>query len=179
MSTSVKPCKGGSGSDGLDIQVNSNLPIQVGSKVRMHFSLSLEDGTLVDSSADDGGPLSFVMGDGTLTPGLEAALLGLKAGDTQSLAIEPGIAFDLPDPEYVHFLAKSDFEASHLELEPNQVVEFQAPNGETAMGTVLSIGAESVEVDFNHPLAGRALQFEVTILAVEAPTAVEPDLSGE
>ena len=143
--------------------------IQVGSQVRMHFHLRLEDGTLVDSSADHDEPLQFVLGDGTLTAGLEAALLGLSAGDEQSVEIEPGIAFDLPDPANVYELNRSDFEDNTLALEPDQVVEFQTPNGETAMGTVVSINDDTVEVDFNHPLAGRVITFDVSILQVDPP----------
>ena len=149
--------------------MNNPQLIQAGSQVKMHYNLCLEDGTLVDSSADHEEPLQFIMGDGTLTPGLEAALVGLSAGAQQSLEIEPGIAFDLPDPANIHVLARSDFEDNSLNLEPDQVVEFQAPNGDTAMGTVLKINEETVEVDFNHPLAGRVIKFDVNIIEVDTP----------
>lgn len=153
------------------------LRIQIGSHVRMHYSLRLQDGTPVESTVEDDEPIEFRLGDGTLTPGLEIALLGLQQGARQSLEIEPGIAFDLPDAANVHVLFRSDFggsevsasDDSQLVLESGQVVEFQSPNGQTIMGTIASVNTDTVEVDFNHPLAGRVVIFDVEILHVGQP----------
>jgi len=75
----------------------------------MHFSVSLTDGTVVETTRDDNEPLEFVMGDGTMIQGLELALYGLKAGDKQTVTIEPRLAFGFPDPESVHILPRSEF----------------------------------------------------------------------
>lgn len=156
---------------------NSDQPIITeGSEVVMHFTLSLEDGTVVETTRDVNEPISFAMGDGVLTAGLEAAILGLKAGDTQMLEIEPGIAFGVPDPANVYELPRDSFDESFDDslggkgttLVPGLVISFETPNGETIMGTLLEVGAEQVKVDFNHPLAARTLLFEVEILSVSS-----------
>ena len=86
------------------------LTIGPGSEVLMHFSLSLADGTVADST-NEGEPLRFVMGDGTLIEGLELVLYGLKQGDRQCLSIEPRDAFGFPDEENIHTLPRSEFPA--------------------------------------------------------------------
>jgi len=147
----------------------NNPIIELGSEVEMHFKLLLMDGTLVESS-EETGPIRFVMGDGSLTPGLEAAICGLHAGDHQSLTIEAGLAFDMPDPDKIYTLNREDFGDADLEFEVGQVVEFEAPNGEEVVGTVVVVDEYRIDVDFNHPLAGRTIQFDVEILEVIEPT---------
>jgi FKBP-type peptidyl-prolyl cis-trans isomerase SlpA len=143
--------------------------IELGSEVEMHFKLLLTDGTLVESS-EETGPIRFIMGDGSLTPGLEAAICGLRAGEHQSLTIEAGLAFDMPDPDKVYTLNREEFGDADLEFEVGQVVEFEAPNGEEVVGTVVVVEDHHIDVDFNHPLAGRTIQFDVDIVEVIAPT---------
>ncbi|MEN8206697.1 MAG: FKBP-type peptidyl-prolyl cis-trans isomerase [Pseudomonadota bacterium] len=139
-------------------------PISPESTVTLHLSLSLEDGTVAESTFEDE-PLTFTMGDGTLVEGLELGLYGLKAGDTQRLVLEPEQAFGLHDPAKLHQLPRSEF-STELALEPGVIIGFDTPSGDELSGTIVSLSDESVEVDFNHPLAGRVLVFEVEIIAV-------------
>ncbi|HKK14850.1 MAG TPA: FKBP-type peptidyl-prolyl cis-trans isomerase [Gammaproteobacteria bacterium] len=136
-----------------------------GSRVTMHFSITLEDGTVADDTAG-GEPLTFVMGDGSLIEGLELALYGLKAGDRQCLELEPQQAFGFWDPDNVHMLQRSDFPAD-MALEPGLIIGFTTPGGDEVPGAVREVAGENVKVDFNHPLAGHTLVFETHILAVE------------
>lgn len=131
----------------------------------MHFSLSLEDGTLVDSTFGTDEPLSFTMGDGTLIAGLEYAVLGLTAGDRQSLNIGPDTGFGYRDEAAIQEMKREDFKGD-IELEPGVVIEFDTPSGVQVPGTVLEVGDETVKVDFSHPLAGRSVIFNVEILDV-------------
>jgi len=139
-------------------------PISPESTVTLHLSLALEDGTVAESTFEDE-PLTFTMGDGTLVEGLELGLYGLKAGDTQRLVLEPEQAFGLHDPAKLHQLSRSEF-SRELELEPGVIIGFDTPSGEELPGTVVSLTDALVEVDFNHPLAGRVVVFEVEIIAV-------------
>lgn len=131
----------------------------------MHFSLSLEDGTEVDSTFGTDEPLTFTMGDGTLIPGLEYAVIGLKAGDRQSLNIGPDVGFGFRDESAIQEMKRADFNAD-LELKPGVVIEFDSPSGVQVPGTVLEVSDETVKVDFSHPLAGRSVIFNVEILDV-------------
>lgn len=141
--------------------------IEPGSEVLMHFSVSLEDGTVADSSYEDE-PMRFTMGDGTIIEGLELALYGLKAGDHQNLRIGPETAFGQRDSEAVQEMPKSDFPAD-MDLEPGLIIGFTTPTGEEVPGAVLEIEDDMVKVDFNHPLAGHEITFDVQILEVQAP----------
>ena len=139
--------------------------INVASTVTLHLSLMLEDGTVAESTFD-AEPLTFTMGDGTLVHGLELGLYGLRPGDSQRLTLYPEQAFGLRDPGKVHRLPRADFGAE-IELEPGLIVGFETPEGEELPGAVLSLDADSVEVDFNHPLAGRTILFDVQVHRVE------------
>jgi len=135
----------------------------------MHFAIRLADGMLVESSFDDE-PISFVVGDGALDKGLELALIGLVADDRQTLALMPGQAFGMRDEAALQRVEKTQFPEDML-LEQGQVIGFSGDNGEEVAGAIVNIGDDHVQVDFNHPLAGREIEFEVHILAVENPPA--------
>ncbi len=144
--------------------------IGIGSAVTLHYTLALGDGTLVDGSLGEA-PLSFTMGDGALAQGLELALYGLKPGDHQRILIGAQDAFGAVLPDRIEALPRSGF-AADLVLDPGTVIEFEA--GEDSLcGTVVAADADTVQVDFNHPLAGHDIRFEVWILEV-SPAAEAP-----
>ncbi len=144
--------------------------IDEGSEVVMHYTLSLADGTVADSSRQ-GEPLRFVLGDGTLETGLEALLHGLHGGDRARFNLAPGQAFGERDPASVHGMPRAEFPAD-LALAEGTVVEFTTPGGDTVPGTVVELDQDSVTVDFNHPLAERDLSFEVEIISVDSQDPV-------
>ena len=135
------------------------------SRVRLHLTLSLEDGTEVLSTADDE-PLCFRIGDGTLAPGLESMLLDLPVGTDTLLLAEGEAIYGAYDPDLVHELPRSDLPLDFAP-EPGQVIAFSTPGGLDTPGTVLAADAEQVRVDFNHPLARRWLKARVRVLAVD------------
>ncbi len=135
-----------------------------GSRVRMHYSITLEDGTVADSSFDEE-PIELTMGDGTLVQGLELAILGLQAGDRQTLKIGPENAFGYPDPQAVTTMGRSEFPAD-MPLEPGHIIGFTTPGGDELPGAIKAVGDDEVTVDFNHPLAGHEITFTVEILDV-------------
>lgn len=141
--------------------------IVTGSEVTLHFRITLPDGTEALSTFGEE-PLTVVIGDGTLRGGLELALYGLKAGDTQRLTLEPDQAFGFHDEALIHQMPRSDF-PDDMTLEEGQVIGFTAPSGDEAAGSVMAVGEDQVTVDFNHPLAGKQVTFEVEILAVGRP----------
>ncbi len=148
-----------------------NHRIGIASTVTLHLSLTLEDGTLAESTFGEQ-PLTFTMGDGSLVHGLELALYGLRPGDTQRLELYPEQAFGLRDPEKIHRLPRSRFRPD-MELEPGLIIGFTSNDGEEIPGAILSFDEASVEVDFNHPMAGHTLVFEVEILDVVPAERVE------
>lgn len=145
------------------------MQISIGSRVTMHFSLKLADGMQVESSFGHE-PVSFVVGDGDLDKGLELAIIGLRAEDRQVLTLMPGQAFGEPDEAALQSLPREHF-PEDMQLEPGVIIGFSAEDGTEVAGAVTGIEGNQVRVDFNHPLAGREIIFEVQILSVENPPA--------
>jgi len=138
--------------------------IQPGSRVKIHFTLSLEDGTEALSTLEEE-PLECVLGDGTLREGMEMALYGLRAGEEQLITLSPEQGWGSRDPQLIHNLPRSDF-PQEMSLQPGLTIAFDSRDGEEMAGTILSLDAQQVEVDFNHPLAGRNVLFWVKVLEV-------------
>lgn len=145
-----------------------NYPISPGCRVTLHLSLTLEDGTVAESTFGSA-PFTFTMGDGSLLRGLEIALYGLYPGATQRLELTPEQTYGLRDPQLIHKVPRSAFNAD-MELAPGLIIGFETPQGEELAGAVLKVGAAEVEVDFNHPLTGHTIHFDVEILAVVPAT---------
>lgn len=140
--------------------------VAVGARVSMHLRLSLADGFEIEST-DDGEPLQWTVGDGTLAEGLERTVLGLTEGDRVEVTLEPGTAFGRWDPDRIHRLPLSDVpEPDTLAVEA--VLAFETPAGDEIAGRVLAVESAYVEVDFNHPLARARVRLEAEILSVEA-----------
>jgi FKBP-type peptidyl-prolyl cis-trans isomerase SlpA len=144
------------------------MQITIGSNVTMHYALRLIDGMLVDSSVDNEA-LSFVVGDGTLDKGLELALIGLRAGDRQTLTLMPGQAFGARDDAALQWIERDQF-PPEMALEEGQIVLLSDQEERDVLVAVVEIQDERVRLDCNHPLAGREIEFKVEILSVENTT---------
>jgi FKBP-type peptidyl-prolyl cis-trans isomerase SlpA len=105
------------------------------------------------------------MGDGSLTLSFEDCLLGLKTGDKKSFTLEADDAFGMPNPDNLHHLDRSKFNAE-TPAEVGMIIAFTQPDGSELPGIVREVTGESVTVDFNHPLAGQVITFDVEILSV-------------
>lgn len=134
-----------------------------GKKVTLHFSVALSDGTVVDTTRERNVPAEFTVGDGSLLPGFEKAIFGLQAGDRRSVFIDAKRGFGDWNEANVQVFTRLQF--SDMNLEPGLVISFADKSGELP-GVVKEITDETVTVDFNHPLAGRDLVFEVDIIRV-------------
>ena len=146
---------------------NSRESIGSDSKVKLHFSICLSNGGEPGQKIDGTKPAQpgiFRMGDGSLLPGFEAVLLGLCTGDRRQFLIPAEQGFGAHNPLNVRSLPRQKFPRD-IDLEPGLMVSFEGPGGELP-GVVESISDETVTVDFNHPLAGRDVVFEVEILDV-------------
>lgn len=142
-----------------------NPVIEPGSRVSLHFRLSLADGTLVEASAP-GAPWTVTVGGGDMIEALERCLLGLRAGERRRCEIPALEAFGAASADAIHNVPRSAFPAE-LGVEAGQVIGFTTPAGQELPGRVLDVTETEVTMDFSHPLAGHDLVFEVEILAVE------------
>ncbi|SDG51199.1 FKBP-type peptidyl-prolyl cis-trans isomerase SlpA [Pseudomonas benzenivorans] len=134
-------------------------------EVTLHFAIKLENGEVVDSTFDKQ-PATFKVGDGNLLPGFEQALFGFKAGDKRTLPILPEQGFGQPNPQNVQVMPRSQFQ--EMELSEGLLVIFNDAAKTELPGVVKAFDDNQVTIDFNHPLAGKTLSFEVEIIAVKA-----------
>jgi FKBP-type peptidyl-prolyl cis-trans isomerase SlpA len=149
----------------VDVTVDTKgVPIGPGTKLTLLFSLKLDDGEVVDSTGDK--PAELNVGDGNLLPGFEAAMFGLKAGDKQSLLVQAKDGFGLANPDNVQKMKRSQFKAN-MELAEGLMMSFADAQNAELPGVILSVDEKYVEIDFNHPLSGKDLIFDVEILSVE------------
>ena len=135
------------------------------SEVTLHFTLKLPNGDVVDTTTNKA-PATFKVGDGSLLPGYEQSLYGLKAGDKRSFEIEPERGFGPGSEQNIQTMPRDNF--SDMELEPGLLIIFKDAAGGEMPGVVKTIHDTVVDIDFNHPLAGKTITFEVEIIAVKA-----------
>lgn len=139
--------------------------VRMGDRLTLHYRLSCAGQTVASTFGAD--PETFVVGAGEIDPRLEVHLLGLPVGTHTTLTLGPGEAFGVRDEALVHRLPRTDFDPT-LDLAHGHTVDFCLPNGQTLSGTILALDETHVQVDFNHPLAGLPVEFEVEVLACEA-----------
>jgi FKBP-type peptidyl-prolyl cis-trans isomerase SlpA len=137
-----------------------------GTRVFLNFALSLEDGSEIDSNFTCD-PVDFVVGDGSLLPGFERLLFGMAAGDRHIYSVEPEHAFGMPNDSNVQTVPREHFD-DDVELQVGLLFYFADAGGGELPGLVIEFDDEEVTVDFNHPLAGRTILFDVLIHRVEA-----------
>jgi len=138
------------------------LEVELGTKVTLHFALVLEDGDVIDSNFETA-PATFTVGDGNLLPGFESTLMGLENGDEREFTIPPEEAFGQHNPQNVQRVDRSNFDQQELEV--GAMFSFQNGDGELP-GVIIEFEDEEILVDFNHPLAGKNIIFQVKIMDI-------------
>ncbi len=136
------------------------------SVVTLHFTIKMKDGSVADSTHNMGKPAKFVMGDGSLSENFEQCLVGLQSGENKAIELKAQDAFGMPNPDHIHYMDRTKF-VGEAEVEVGTIMAFSGPDGMEIPGIITEIAGDSVTVDFNHPLAGQDVTFEVEILSVE------------
>jgi len=155
------------------------MAITAGDTVTIKYTGRLDDGTVFDTTdeavAEEAGlteeqpdrefePLSVEVGAGNLIEGMEEGLLGLEAGDSETLTIPPEEAYGEASEGQSREFDREQFEGM-VGQEPVEGMEVRTQGG--ASGSVSDITGDTVTVDFTHPLAGETLTFEIDVLSVE------------
>lgn len=140
--------------------------VQQNSAVLVHFILKLEDGSTAESTRDSGKPALFRLGDTSLSPALEAELIGLNTGEKRSFFLAPESAFGIPSPDMIQYFSRREFSAAGEPL-PGAIMLFTAMDGSEMPGVVREVNGDSITVDFNHPLAGQTIHFDIEVLEVD------------
>lgn len=136
--------------------------------VDLDYKLTVK-GEVVDQS-EPGEPLTYLHGHSNIIPGLEKALEGKGAGDTMQVTVQPEDGYGERDEDNTEELAREDFED---DIEIGETYYAQAEDGSVIPFTVMELNGDMVKVDFNPPLAGEVLNFDVTVVGVRDATAEE------
>lgn len=139
------------------------MPVKIGDTVRVHYTGTLTDGTQFDTS-EGRDPLAFTVGCDQVISGFERAVIGLSVGDTITVTIAPEDAYGPRNEELSHTVSREDFGTDpYVGGEVNVV----SPDGDEIPGRIVAMDGDDVTLDFNHPLAGETLVFEVMLVEVD------------
>jgi FKBP-type peptidyl-prolyl cis-trans isomerase SlyD len=138
--------------------------------VEMEYALTLDSGEEVDRSSPEE-PFGFIFGTGQIIPGLEKGIEGMEAGKTAKITVEAEEGYGNPKPDLYRDIPRENFPAD-LEIKAGMGFEAKGPHGPVTF-RVKSADDEVVVADFNHPLAGERLTFDLTVTEVREPRAEE------
>lgn len=139
------------------------MPVKAGDTVRVHYRGTLDDGTLFDSS-EGRDPLEFRVGDGHVIPGFENAVFDMEIGQRKTVTIEADEAYGPVHGELSHTVSREDFASDPY---VGGMVNLISPDGVELVGRITAVEGDEITLDFNHPLAGERLTFEVELVDVE------------
>ena len=142
--------------------------VKPGSHVTLHYRLALADGADIVNTFGDK-PATLLVGAGQIAPPLEDILVGLKAGHHSTFRLDAAKAFGERNPELVQRVTLAALRENGMideDFTPGDVIEFNAPDGGRYAGVLKEVGETSALFDFNHPLAGQPLTFEVKIIGI-------------
>lgn len=138
--------------------------IEKGNNVKFDYILTVE-GRKVDSS-EGKQPLEYVQGQGNIIKGLEKQMLGLKVGDERSIRIAPEEGYGKVNPKAFQEVQKSKL-PQDIDLKAGTMLNIQNPEGKSFPVFISEVRDKTVLIDFNHPLAGKELAFDIKIISVE------------
>lgn len=136
-----------------------------GNTVHVHYKGTLDDGTVFDSS-EGGEPISFTLGAGEVIPGFETAIEGMATGERKTERIDASNAYGERRDELVFTVGKDQMPEDG-EVEVGDVLRIGFPDGSTTTVQVAKVEGDSVELDANHPLAGKALTFDLELVGID------------
>ncbi len=146
--------------------------MQIGKKsaVAIDYKLTIDGGFVVDAS-EKGQPLWYLHGSGNIIPGLERELEGLKAGDKKTVVVKPEEGYGVREDARVHTVPKNKFPPGAYAVGDH--VTATAPDGNEMDARITAMDAKTYTLDFNHELAGKVLNFEITVVEVRAASKDE------
>lgn len=141
--------------------------------VSFHYTLTLDSGEIADTS-DGEEALRFLVGGGQIIPGLEEQMLGMSSGDSKIVTVQPKDAYGVKDPELIQTVDRVHIPES-INLVVGEQLEGQDEDGHVITGQIAAVDDQSVQIDFNHPLAGEVLTFDIKIVDIRDASAEELD----
>jgi FKBP-type peptidyl-prolyl cis-trans isomerase 2 len=135
-----------------------------GKTVKLNYTLEV-DGKVVDSSQGRG-PLEFKVGSGQMIPGFEKGVMGMKVGEKKSFKVSPEDGYGPEDPKAIQDIPKSNL-SPQIKPEPGMTLYARTPDGRKVRARIIEVKDDVVVINFNHPLAGKTLNFDVEVLEIK------------
>ena len=136
-----------------------------GDTVKVDYTGTLENGTVFDTSVG-GEPLNFTLGAGQVIPGFEKAVLGMKVGESKTVTIPADEAYGQYNDNWVEVVNRENL-TNIPNPEVGEQLQMTLPGGGTSIGTVINVTNTTITVDFNDPLAGKDLTFEIELISIQ------------
>jgi len=141
---------------------------QEGDTVTITFQGLLDDGSVFDAS-DDNDPLSFVLGENEVLPGLELAVVGMEVGDQKTVTVPPEQGYGVHQKKLIE-VVDIDALPKGLTLAVGDRLEVTAADGTVFQMEIMTRDEQTVTLDANHPLAGRTLILQIEVVSIDRPT---------
>lgn len=143
---------------------DSAIQITAGSKVKFHYTGRFESGEIFDSS-DGREPLQFEAGAGGIIPGLEKNMVGMKVGEKKHVEVSPDEAYGERNEELIREIPKGPVPEG-MKIEEGTMLYLKTPDGQPFPAVVKEVKEDTFVIDFNHPMAGKKLLFDVEIVEI-------------
>jgi len=147
------------------LQKEKKMKVKSGDTVSVHYKGTLEDGTVFDSSHDRGETINFEVGAGNMIKGFDTAVVDMEVGEVKSISLTPEEGYGEVNPNALMEVPKASF-PNDFPFNEGEVVQGNTPAGQPMVGTINEVNDETVVVDFNHPMAGKDLNFEIELVEI-------------
>lgn len=142
------------------------MKIEKGSTIKVHYTGTLEDGKVFDTS-EGKDPLEFTVGEGKIIKGFDEGVMGMGIGEEKDITIKPEEAYGNREEKLVQQVPKEMFGENKDKLKTGAMLGLKDPNGQVINAIVANIADDKVTLDMNHPLAGKTLKFKVKVVEVK------------
>jgi len=139
------------------------LSVKDGDTIKIDYTGKLDDGSVFDSSEKHGEPLEFTVGEGQVISGFEEAVRGMEEGEEKEFRIEPSEAYGEYNESLSQQVPKDAIQAN-MDIQEGMMILVRTPDGREMPAKVTKMGDEEITLDMNHPLAGKALNFNIKIV---------------
>ena len=156
--------------------MNETKNVTHGDNITVHYRGTLDDGSEFDNSHKRGEAMAFKVGEGEVIPGIDKGVIGMEIGDVKSISISPDDAFGPRHEDSVRMVPKQFFGPDFV-VEIDSTVQGDGPDG-PILAKVISEQNDTITLDFNHPLAGKELNFEVELLEIDDSPQMSEDTGG-
>jgi len=141
------------------------MEVKQGDTIKVHYTGTLNDGSEFDSSYKRNEPIQFQAGAGQMIQGFDNAVMGMAVGEKKTINIPSNEAYGEQNPEAMMDVPKTNF-PPEFEFVEGEMVQGQTETGQPLQAIILEVKDETVVLDFNHPLAGEELNFDIELMEI-------------